>query len=328
MGTWDTGPFDNNTAADFASALDEAEPEAREALIRGVLVRTIDATGYLTEAEEAVAAALIAAQCPAGDSVDMPYGPETPMPLFPSDLRAVLASPPPSIALFDVQPQRSVTPAMARRSSSSRWTRRRAARGRGSRRGRDVHRMGLAVGARRTARRGGPVYRGGMRLLLTSDTHLPARAKNLPDALLDEVDAADVVIHAGDWTDEATLDLLEARARRLIGVYGNNDGPALRRRLPEVARASLEGVRFGVVHETGGAAGRERRCAERFADLDVLVFGHSHIPWDTTAPGGLRLLNPGSPTDRRRQPFCTFMTAVVASGALADVTLHQLPRRG
>ncbi|MER7341313.1 metallophosphoesterase [Streptomyces sp. NPDC000075] len=167
-----------------------------------------------------------------------------------------------------------------------------------------------------------------MRLLLTSDTHLPARAKNLPDALLDEVDAADVVIHAGDWTDEATLDLLEARARRLIGVYGNNDGPALRRRLPEVARASLEGVRFGVVHETGGAAGRERRCAERFADLDVLVFGHSHIPWDTTAPGGLRLLNPGSPTDRRRQPFCTFMTAVVASGALADVTLHQLPRRG
>ncbi|KJY28577.1 metallophosphoesterase family protein, partial [Streptomyces katrae] len=120
-----------------------------------------------------------------------------------------------------------------------------------------------------------------MRLLLTSDTHLPARGKHLPDALLDEVDAADVVIHAGDWTDEATLDLLEARARRLIGVYGNNDGPALRRRLPEVARASLAGLRFGVVHETGGAAGRERRCAERFADLDVLVFGHSHIPWDT-----------------------------------------------
>ncbi|RSS83666.1 metallophosphoesterase [Streptomyces sp. WAC06614] len=167
-----------------------------------------------------------------------------------------------------------------------------------------------------------------MRLLLTSDTHLPKRAKELPDALLDEVDAADVVIHAGDWTDEATLDLLEGRARRLIGVYGNNDGPALRRRLPEVARASLEGVRFGVVHETGGAAGRERRCAERFTDLDVLVFGHSHIPWDTTAPGGLRLLNPGSPTDRRRQPFCTFMTAVVADGALSDVMLHRLPRRG
>jgi hypothetical protein len=84
MGTWDTGPFDNDTAADFANALDDAEPEAREALIRGLLVRTIDATGCLTEAEEAVAAALIAAQCPGGESVDPPYGPEAPVPVFPS----------------------------------------------------------------------------------------------------------------------------------------------------------------------------------------------------------------------------------------------------
>ncbi|MEU2392833.1 metallophosphoesterase [Streptomyces sp. NPDC007369] len=166
-----------------------------------------------------------------------------------------------------------------------------------------------------------------MRLLLTSDTHVPARAKSLPQALLAGVDEADAVIHAGDWTDEATLDLLASRARRLIGVHGNNDGPPLRRRLPEVARARLAGLRFGVVHETGAAAGRERRCAERFPDLDVLVFGHSHIPWDSTAPGGLRLLNPGSPTDRRRQPFCTFMTLTVSDGALHDVTLHRLPPR-
>ncbi|WP_432123874.1 DUF4259 domain-containing protein [Streptomyces sp. C10-9-1] len=89
MGTWDTGPFDNDTAADFANALDDAEPEAREALIRGVLIRTIDATGHVTEAGEAVAAALIAAQCPGGEPVDMTYGPETPMPVFPSDLRAL-----------------------------------------------------------------------------------------------------------------------------------------------------------------------------------------------------------------------------------------------
>ncbi|NXY93275.1 metallophosphoesterase [Streptomyces sp. BR123] len=166
-----------------------------------------------------------------------------------------------------------------------------------------------------------------MRLLLTSDTHVPARAKSLPQALLAAVDEADAVVHAGDWTDEATLDLLESRARRLIAVYGNNDGPPLRRRLPEVARARLAGLRFGVVHETGAAAGRERRCAERFPDLDVLVFGHSHIPWNSTAPGGLRLLNPGSPTDRRRQPFCTFMTLTVSDGALHDVTLHRLPPR-
>ncbi|MBZ6105587.1 metallophosphoesterase family protein [Streptomyces olivaceus] len=166
-----------------------------------------------------------------------------------------------------------------------------------------------------------------MRLLLVSDTHLPKRAKELPAPLLAEIPRADVVLHAGDWVDTATLDLLEGRSRRLVGVYGNNDGPALRARLPEVARADLGGLRFGVVHETGSAQGRERRCAARFPDLDVLVFGHSHIPWDTTADTGLRLLNPGSPTDRRRQPHCTYMTAEVTGGLLAQVTLHRLPRR-
>ncbi|MFF3252289.1 DUF4259 domain-containing protein [Actinacidiphila glaucinigra] len=143
MGTWATGPFDNDTAADFACALDDAKPEEREALIRGVLTRTVHAAGCLAEAEEAgAAAALIAAQCPGGEPVDTSYGPETPMPTFPFDLRtladealarivsdesglssnwvdpregrqrratlnrlrSVLVPPPPAIPLFDIEP--------------------------------------------------------------------------------------------------------------------------------------------------------------------------------------------------------------------------------
>ncbi|SFC01247.1 hypothetical protein SAMN04487968_10375 [Nocardioides terrae] len=165
------------------------------------------------------------------------------------------------------------------------------------------------------------------RLLVISDTHLPRRARDLPAEVWAEVDAADVVVHAGDWVDVALLDRLEERARRLVGVFGNNDHGVLRERLPEVARAEVEGLRLGVVHETGPAQGRERRCAELYPDLDVLFFGHSHIPWDSTTSTGLRLLNPGSPTDRRRQPFCTYLTAVAAGGRLEEVTLHRLPPR-
>jgi putative phosphoesterase len=167
-----------------------------------------------------------------------------------------------------------------------------------------------------------------MKLLLISDTHLPARARALPEQVWDEVAAADVVVHAGDWIEAGLLDELEARSKRLIGVYGNNDGADLRARLPEIARADLDGVRLAVIHETGSKQGREQRCDALFPDTDVLVFGHSHIPWDTTTPAGLRLLNPGSPTDRRRQPFCTYQTCRIESGTLKDVELHQLPPRG
>jgi len=164
-----------------------------------------------------------------------------------------------------------------------------------------------------------------MRLLLISDTHLPRRAKDLPAAVWSEVDRADVVVHAGDWVDLWTLDRLEERATRVVGVAGNNDGADLRARLPLVARCELAGLRFAVVHETGGSAGRERRMSAEYPDVDVLVFGHSHIPWDSVTPTGLRLLNPGSPTDRRREPNCSYMNAEVHEGGLT-VQLHRLAR--
>lgn len=159
------------------------------------------------------------------------------------------------------------------------------------------------------------------RLVLVSDTHVPQRAKALPEKLWRAIDDADVVIHAGDWNGVEMLDEIERRARRLIAVFGNNDGDELRARLPEVARATLDGIRFAVVHETGGKDGREARMAAAYPDTHVLVFGHSHIPWDTVAHTGLRLLNPGSPTDRRRQPRATYLTAVADDGVLRDVKL-------
>jgi putative phosphoesterase len=165
-----------------------------------------------------------------------------------------------------------------------------------------------------------------MDLLIISDTHLPKRARDLPAQVWDEVVRADVVVHAGDWVDVALLDALEARAARLVACWGNNDGDDLRARLPERSDVTLEGVRFTVVHETGSAKGRDARMAREYPDTDVLVFGHSHIPWDTTTDSGLRLLNPGSPTDRRSQPFGTYMTVSVTAGTLGNVRLHRIPR--
>lgn len=161
------------------------------------------------------------------------------------------------------------------------------------------------------------------RLLLISDTHIPGRARRLPEAVLREADAADLIVHAGDWVAASVLDELE-RHGEVLGVYGNNDGPDLRARLPEVAYREIEGLRFAVVHETGQKTRREERMDAAFPGVDVLVFGHSHIPWDSVTPGGMRLLNPGSPTDRRRQPAHTYMVATV-DGKSLEVETVRLP---
>ncbi|MDF2991222.1 MAG: putative phosphoesterase [Microbacterium sp.] len=163
------------------------------------------------------------------------------------------------------------------------------------------------------------------RLLLVADTHVPKRARTLPDAVRRAASGVDLIVHAGDWVAESVLDELSALGP-VLGVWGNNDGADLRARLPEIARAEIEGVRVAVIHETGAATGRERRMDAAFADADLLVFGHSHIPWDTTTPAGLRLLNPGSPTDRRRQPHCTMMTLTLSEAEVRDVILHEVER--
>lgn len=154
-----------------------------------------------------------------------------------------------------------------------------------------------------------------MRAVILSDTHVPGRARALPDALWAAIDSRDVVLHAGDWVSAALVREISERAR-LVGCYGNNDGADVRALLPEVARVTLAGVRVAVVHETGQAAGRERRMEKAYPDVDLLVFGHSHIPWDSRTASGLRLLNPGSPTDKRRQPVGTWVEATFEGGSV------------
>ena len=117
-----------------------------------------------------------------------------------------------------------------------------------------------------------------MRLLLIADTHVPQRALDLPAEVWAAVDAADVVVHAGDWVSLDLVDKLEARCD-LMGVWGNNDhGVEFRKRLPEVCRREIGGVRLAVIHETGDKRHRDRYVDQKFGDTaDLLVFGHSHV---------------------------------------------------
>ena len=164
-----------------------------------------------------------------------------------------------------------------------------------------------------------------VRLLLIADTHVPQRARDLPAEVWDAVDAADVVVHGGDWVSLDLLDQLEARCD-LLGVWGNNDnGVEWRQRLPEVARREIEGVRLAVIHETGDKRHRDGYVDQKFGSTaDLLVFGHSHVPWDSVTPGGIRMLNPGSCVDRRMQPHRTYMTLELRDGGVHDLVLHKV----
>jgi putative phosphoesterase len=164
-----------------------------------------------------------------------------------------------------------------------------------------------------------------VQLLLIADTHIPQRALDLPAEVWAAVDDADLVVHAGDWVSLDLLDRLQERSKDLMGCWGNNDlGAEWRKRLPEVDRRVVEGVSVAVTHETGDKRKRDAFCDGRYAGTDLLVFGHSHVPWDSTTPGGIRLLNPGSCVDRRMQPKCTYMTLSLEAGTIGDVELHQL----
>lgn len=162
------------------------------------------------------------------------------------------------------------------------------------------------------------------RIAVIADTHIPGRARDLPPTAWRIVRECDAVIHAGDVVTPPLLERLGAVVP-VHAVLGNNDMP-LRGRLPERLEIDVEGVRVAVVHDSGPAQGRRARLRSWFPGARAVVFGHSHMPL-LEDDGGLLLLNPGSPTDRRRMPCFTMATLDCAAGActatLVDLGLER-----
>lgn len=166
-----------------------------------------------------------------------------------------------------------------------------------------------------------------MHVLVIADTHIRRNSsRTLPPAVYDLAERADTILHAGDVLVGEVLDDL-ARFAPVHAVLGNND-PELTDRLPETCELDLNGVRVAMVHNSGQAKGRARRLRRWFPAADLVVFGHSHIPINEAGEDGQWLLNPGSPTERRRQPHHTVATFRVTAGALATPQLHVVSRPG
>ena len=142
----------------------------------------------------------------------------------------------------------------------------------------------------------------------------------MPPAVASQLDGVDVILHAGDVCLPSVLDELGAYAPVHV-VAGNNDGPEVEAwGAPETLEIELDGVRVAMIHDSGQKQGRAARMRRRFPEADLVVFGHSHIPWDTEE-NGQRLLNPGSPTDKRRQPHGTMAQVVIDAGRIVSVQI-------
>ena len=156
-----------------------------------------------------------------------------------------------------------------------------------------------------------------------ADTHLPRGTRALPDACVARLRAADLILHAGDVVSAAFLGELEALGPPVRAVYGNMDEQALRETLPKELVVEVGETRIGMVHVPGPAAGREARLTARFPGCDAVVYGHTHVP-QVERHEGVWILNPGSPTERRRAPTHTMLELHVTAGRI-EPELVQLP---
>ena len=159
-----------------------------------------------------------------------------------------------------------------------------------------------------------------MRVVVLADTHAPRRWRVCPPRVARHLRRADVILHAGDVCTASVLTEL-AEYAPVVAVVGNNDGPDVAAwGARATAELDLDGLRVAMVHDSGAAVGRMARMRRRFPAADLVVFGHSHIPLDESGPG-LRIFNPGSPTDRRRQPQGTLGVLEIDSGHLVEARI-------
>jgi len=148
-----------------------------------------------------------------------------------------------------------------------------------------------------------------------SDTHLPRGTRQIPPACVASMRAADLILHAGDFTYPEVLDDLEALGPPVQAVHGNVDTEELRQRLPEARLVNAGEAKIAMVHDAGPSVGRLERMRARFPEAGAAVFGHSHIPLHEERDG-FQIFNPGSPTDKRRQPQFTMGIAEVEGGQI------------
>jgi putative phosphoesterase len=162
-----------------------------------------------------------------------------------------------------------------------------------------------------------------LRIVVMSDTHAPRRWKSCPPAVASQLRGADLILHAGDVCTAEVLDEL-AQYAPVTAVVGNNDGLDVAAwGASETAALTPAGLRVAMIHDSGPAVGRLSRMRARFPEADLVVFGHSHIPFDT-ANETLRIFNPGSPTDRRRQPHGTLGVLQVADATLVEAKIIEV----
>jgi uncharacterized protein len=155
-----------------------------------------------------------------------------------------------------------------------------------------------------------------VRIAVIADTHLPRGARRLPDECVSRLRAADLILHAGDHSSLASLEELRALGPRVEAVHGNIDERALRESLPAELVVGAAGIRIGLTHDAGPAAGREARLATRFPRCAAVVYGHTHLP-QVVRHAGLWILNPGSPTERRRAETRAMLELTIAAGKVA-----------